>query len=126
MSDVAVYDMTMSVIDEVFDLLVTEDVQVSTATQETEVYDVAMSVLDEVFDIGVVEEQSIDVELSTAIQIVSTNPYDGEYVVTPKAHESTILETKYKTMADDVTVLKVPYYETSNITGETVYIASEV
>lgn len=53
-------------------------------------------------------------------------PYEGEYNVIPKAHENVVLETKDKLMDDDVTVLKVPYYETSNLTGETVYIASEV
>lgn len=126
MSDVAVYDMTMSVVEEVFDISMTEETPVQTAIEETEVYDVTMSALDETFDIGLETEQPIDIDLATAIQIVSTNPYDGEYIVTPKANESTVLQTRYKTMADDVTVLEVPYYETSNITGETVYIASEV
>ena len=53
-------------------------------------------------------------------------PYTGDYVVTPLAHEQTVLKTKGKAMTDDVTVLEVPYYEISNPTGDTVYIASEV
>ena len=53
-------------------------------------------------------------------------PYTGDYVVTPLAHEQTVLRTKGKAMTDDVTVLEVPYYEISNPTGDTVYIASEV
>ena len=45
-------------------------------------------------------------------------PYEGEYTVIPKANAPTVLAT--------VTVTKIPYYETSNPTGDTVYIASEV
>lgn len=51
--------------------------------------------------------------------------YDGEYVVTPVPHDSQTLETKDKLMADDVTVLAIPYYETSNVSGITVYIGGE-
>lgn len=53
-------------------------------------------------------------------------PYEGDYTVTPKAHEATILATNGKIMTDDVTVVEIPYYETSNISGSTVYIANEV
>lgn len=52
--------------------------------------------------------------------------YDGPYEVTPKAWEAQTLATKDKLMADDVTVFKVPYYETSNIfDGLTVFIAED-
>ena len=53
-------------------------------------------------------------------------PYTGEYTVVPKADEPTVLETKGKRMTDDVTVTKIPYYETANPLGDTVYIAAEV
>ena len=53
-------------------------------------------------------------------------PYMGEYTVIPKANEPTVLETKGKRMTDDVTVTKIPYYETANPLGDTVYIAAEV
>ena len=53
-------------------------------------------------------------------------PYEGEYTVIPKANAPTVLETAGKTLNKDVTVTKIPYYETSNPTGDTVYIASEV
>lgn len=53
-------------------------------------------------------------------------PYKGEYTVIPKANAPTVLETAGKTLDKDVTVTKIPYYETSNPTGDTVYIASEV
>ena len=59
-------------------------------------------------------------------EYVDTEVYDGAYEVTPQAHEEQILPTKNKRMTDDVTVLRVPYFETSNIYGNTVFIASEV
>lgn len=52
--------------------------------------------------------------------------YKGEYEVTPKLHVETKLDTSGKLMKKDVTVLEIPYYETSNISGgTTVYIATE-
>ena len=52
--------------------------------------------------------------------------YEGSYVVTPKAHSETVLPTNNRVMRDDVTVLRVPYYETSNPSGGyTAYIAEE-
>lgn len=48
--------------------------------------------------------------------------YEGDYIVTPRAHEEVILETSDKLLTDDVTVLEIPYYETSNVSGYTVYI----
>lgn len=51
--------------------------------------------------------------------------YTGEYVVTPKT-EKQVLSTKDKLLTDDVTVNKIPYFETSNDNGTTIYIGSEV
>ena len=48
--------------------------------------------------------------------------YDGDYIVTPKANEEVVLETSNKLLTDDITVLEIPYYETSNVSGYTVYI----
>nr|DAH86925.1 MAG TPA: hypothetical protein [Caudoviricetes sp.] len=56
----------------------------------------------------------------------STELYTGEYNVVPKAAEEQRLPCAGKKMKKDVTVQRVPYYETSNDTGITVYIASEV
>lgn len=50
--------------------------------------------------------------------------YNGPYEVTPRAYNKIILETDNKLMKDDVLVNEVPYYETSNISGNTVYIAN--
>lgn len=55
-----------------------------------------------------------------------SNRYTGEYTVTPKALEKTVLETANKTMLDDVTVKKIPFHETTNLSGGmTVVIAQE-
>ena len=69
---------------------------------------------------------NINFGIDVAIVAGGGKPYTGDYVVTPKAHEQTVLPTKRKIMADDVTVLEIPYWETSNISGKTVYIAEEV
>lgn len=52
--------------------------------------------------------------------------YTGDYEVTPKVSKQT-LHTAQKMMLDDVTINKIPYYETTNNSGgHTVYIASSV
>lgn len=51
--------------------------------------------------------------------------YDGEYDVIPKTYAQ-YLDTDNKLMEEDVTVRAIPYYETSNINGTTVYIAGEL
>lgn len=52
--------------------------------------------------------------------------YDGgAYDITPKPYESQTFETKGKRMMDDVTVRAIPYYETSNVSGITIYIGGE-
>ncbi len=49
--------------------------------------------------------------------------YNGEYVVDPNTKSKTVLGTKGKAMKDDVTVNKIQYIETSNLSGgTTVYI----
>ena len=63
----------------------------------------------------------------TIPSVVDAQPYTGAYEVTPKAWEEQILETEGKLMSDDVTVFRVPYYETINLfDGKTAYIAEEV
>lgn len=48
--------------------------------------------------------------------------YRGDYEVIPKVSSDQVLSTKDKKMNRDVTVFKVPYWETSNESGITVYI----
>lgn len=50
--------------------------------------------------------------------------YLGDYVITPKIESQTML-TKNKKMEENITVLAIPYYETSNLSGKTVYIGGE-
>lgn len=67
-----------------------------------------------------------DMDVDSSFQISNAETYSGEYEVIPKADEGTMLLTKNKLLTDNVTVTKIPYYETSNPDGVTVYIASEV
>lgn len=92
------------------------------------VFDIDLAVIDQVFEFDVGTDEAIDFDLATAIQIGGGAPtYAGPYTVTPRPHDSVELETRDKLMADNVVVLKVPYYETSNIyDGKTVYIAEDI
>ncbi len=52
--------------------------------------------------------------------------YEGSYQVIPKVNEQ-VLETKEKIMKDNLTVVAIPFFETSNeVGGNTVYIAKEI
>lgn len=78
-------------------------------------------------DGGEVEmETNIDGGEIGAFMLIYPEPYTGDLVVTPKAWTEQVLHTAYKTMPGDVTVLEVPYFETHNPNGMTVYIANEV
>ena len=68
-----------------------------------------------------------DMQVKDAVvSYVNGEPYDGPYEVIPKADEAQILPTKQRILAEDMTVLAVPYYEADNQIGTTIYIASEV
>lgn len=67
----------------------------------------------------------MDGDMGTFMPILP-DQYTGDLTVTPKAWEEQVLETAFKTMPGNVVVLEVPYWETSNPNGQTVYIASEV
>lgn len=57
--------------------------------------------------------------ISGKVEIGKTKPlpwYEGEYEVTPK-WENIVLETKQKSMRDDVTVTEIPYLEAENPQG---------
>lgn len=56
----------------------------------------------------------------------SVPSYTGEYEVTPSASEAQTLATQGLMMSENVVVLKIPYWETSNEKdGLTVFIADE-
>ena len=52
----------------------------------------------------------------TVPSVVGSQPYTGVYEVTPAVYSQT-LETAGKRLAEDVTVLEIPFYETSNLSG---------
>lgn len=57
----------------------------------------------------------------------SVPEYKGEYTVLPQASEETVLSTKGTKLTKNITVKKIPYYETSNESGgNTVYIAGQL
>ena len=62
--------------------------------------------------------------IARAVQSVA-EVYGGPYDVTPMTSQQT-LQTAQKMMTDDVTILEIPYFETSNVTGTTVYIAERI
>jgi hypothetical protein len=69
---------------------------------------------------------SADVSLGRVAIIHSDLPdYEGEYEVTP-AIEAQILNTKNRTMRDDLDIKKIPYYDVANPYGRTIYIGSDV
>lgn len=71
--------------------------------------------------------QVIPMSIGAAYMAANVHEYEGPYEITPKAWDNQILETEGLLMTDDVTVFKVPYYETVNLfDGKTVYIAEEV
>ena len=55
----------------------------------------------------------------------STDPFLGEYEVTPKVDAQT-MPCAGKKMLKDVDIKARPFFETSNEAGTTVYIAAEV
>ncbi len=56
---------------------------------------------------------------------VLVESYRGTYAVTPKPFNIQILNTSGLKMENNVTVEKIPYYETSNESGYTIYIGGE-
>lgn len=69
------------------------------------------------------ESIQADAQLVTRLRHGDYDDYSGAYEVTPMADTEQVLATRNKHMTDDVTVHKVPYYETTNDHGTTVYIA---
>ncbi len=65
----------------------------------------------------VTAQQTIRGLITPADIVTSQLPYyTGEYTVTPSL-DAQILDTQGKAMRDDVVVLEIPYYETSNPQG---------
>lgn len=67
-----------------------------------------------------------EAEVVTRIRTGDYPTYAGPHEVTPKAAEAQVLETARKVVLQDITVHEIPYWETSNQSGMTAFIASEV
>ena len=74
----------------------------------------------EIHVVNVQTDVARPMSIKTAVIHVDGDPYEGPYEVIPKitAHD--------KYMKDDITVLEIPYYETSNQDGLTVYIGNSI
>lgn len=83
--------------------------------------------IDNEINIEAVQDESIEMTLDVAIvEGTGGEPYEGEYIITPLPYQETILQTKDKILSEDIRVLEIPYFETSNVSGLTIYIGSEV
>ena len=85
-----------------------------------------VSLQDDVFDVDLTVEQ-LDMDFSEAIIVQGERlpDYEGEYQITPRITEQ-ILETKDKSMVDNVTIFQIPYAAVSNPSGgQTVTIGLE-
>ena len=83
-------------------------------------------IIEESYDLDLIIEESHELDFDIGeVTVVGHLPwYEGDYTVTPKAFDETVLSTRHKSMRDDVTIEEIPYAETSNIYGTTVVIAS--
>lgn len=61
-------------------------------------------------------QKSLTVRLAVNMSDVYIEEYDGAYVVIPRAEAQT-LPTENKKMRDDVSILGIPYAETTNQAG---------
>ena len=62
----------------------------------------------------------------SARTVIDAELYEGAYTVHSAAHEAQELPTANKHLVKNITVEKIPYYETSNLSdGITVYIGDE-
>lgn len=114
--------------DEVIDSTISINESHDAVIAEPRVIDAEVMIDEEIVSSVAQNDESIDAV--TEVVIVHNSGdydyYDGTYHVIPKAYDEQILPTREKIMRDDVTVDSVPYYETHNEKGTTIYIASEV
>ena len=68
---------------------------------------------------------TLDASLNATVYIPVVDVYEGPYVAIPKV-DAQSFPTARKTMRDDFEVTGVPYYEVSNQSGLTVFIANDI
>ena len=89
-------------------------------TAELSKPDILVATLIDTAESALTAQLSSEDKLSAAITVpevaVEGETYDGTYIVIPKAVEQS-LDTSAKYMKTDVTIEKIPYYETTNESG---------
>ena len=58
--------------------------------------------------------------------VYEAETYKGDYEFTPLPFQEQILDTTNKILKENIKIKEIPYYETSNVYGDTVYIGSEI
>lgn len=69
------------------------------------------------------EEVTLQNDTVINVTIYDVPHYEGSYTITPLANQQVVLETEGKMMDENLTVLRIPTYETRNDYGMTMYIA---
>lgn len=80
---------------------------------------------EEELDLTLESEEELDVVLEIDIievPVYDHEIYDGEYDITPLAFQEQELETKDKLLEKNIKIKEIPFFETSNQYGNTVYI----
>lgn len=76
--------------------------------------------------IGIEGKEHGEISFSVQRGGVNREPYEGPYAVASFAHEIQLYNTENKVMTENLIVLPIPYYETSNPEGGlTVYIGGD-
>ena len=72
-------------------------------------------------------KKTIGMKVDTAKCVyLGGEPYTGEYDITPSTKTNQTLQTAHKILSENVNVKKIPYSQTSNLSGgNTVYIGSD-
>lgn len=86
--------------------------------------DISADIVLEVIDDGSIILECVEIDPITEFDVHedTTDPYTGNYIVTPNFNQQT-LPTKGKTLSDDVTVKSIPVSRTSNPAGgKTIHI----
>lgn len=78
---------------------------------------IQMTGLNEGFDIGLDSNEEFALSTSAAIEVVHGKVYEGEYEIVPECNCDIVLETKDKTMTDNLKVDKIPFESVSNPEG---------
>lgn len=68
-------------------------------------------------DLNLINAESAELGVFTLISGGKLPAYTGVTTVTPKAFESTVLETAGKSVYEDIEVLEIPYDEVGNASG---------